>query len=413
MLIKSNLKYFMIDSSSMTKKGPQTCMGTYYYKRREYCRGILGSLCINIRALDGSLPAPLPRVQFQLATGPTRQNEGSVRMKDKETLASFSRGLMMTELSTTSLLLTETSPDYTDNETDCLIHSFIDMILDGVTVLISLFGLVGNGVVLWLLSFFIKRNPFTIYILNLAVADLSFLLCLLVYLILYTVESLLCFYEFGHFKRFFHLLLLFAHNASLYFLTSISVERCLSVFYPIWCRCHRPKHLSALVCALLWAFSCLVTGLMSYFCFFDGTERCRMSHIAMYVLDFLIFAPIMVLSNLILLIKVRHSSQQRQPGRLYIVILVTVLFFLVFAVPFSIWRFGLYFNYFNIPIEICNALASVNSSINPLIYFLVGSYRKWRFRGSVKVALQRVFEEHADSREDREATRTDTIEMAS
>ncbi|XP_050809620.1 mas-related G-protein coupled receptor member H-like, partial [Gopherus flavomarginatus] len=184
------------------------------------------------------------------------------------------------------------------------------------------------------------------------------------------------------------------------------------VFYPIWCQCHRPKHLSALVCALLWALSCLVTGLMSYFCVLVVSEHCRMSHIAMYVLNFLIFAPVMVLSNLILFIKVRHSSQQRQPGRLYVVILLTVLFFLVFAVPFSIQRFGLYYNYFHISLEICNALASVNSSINPVIYFLVGSYRKWRFRGSVKVALQRVFEEHADSREDGEATRRDSMEVA-
>ncbi|XP_039389707.1 mas-related G-protein coupled receptor member H-like isoform X2 [Mauremys reevesii] len=333
-------------------------------------------------------------------------------MKDKETLASLSRGLMMTELSTTSLLPTETSPDYRDNETGCKIPRLTYVILDGVTVLICLFGLVGNGVVLWLLSFFIKRNPFTIYILNLAVADLSFLLSLLVCLILFTVRSLFCFYEFEQFLRFFLMMFVFAHNAGLYFLTAISVERCLSVFYPIWCRCHRPKHLSALVCALLWALSCLVTGVMSYFCYFVGTEHCPMSIIAMYALDFLIFGPIMVLSNLILFIKVRRSSQQRQPGRFYIVILLTVLFFLVFAVPFGIQRFGWYFKNVNIPIEISNALASVNSSINPLIYFLVGSYRKWRFRGSVKVALQRVFEEHADSREDREATRTDTMEMA-
>ncbi|XP_039395054.1 mas-related G-protein coupled receptor member H-like [Mauremys reevesii] len=333
-------------------------------------------------------------------------------MKDKESLASLSRGLMMTELSTTSLLLTEISPDYWYNKTGCQIHSLTNVILDGVTALICLFGLVGNGVVLWLLSFFIKRNPFTIYILNLAVADLSFLLCLLVGLILLTVQSLFCFYKFWQFMRYLQLLFLFAHNAGLYFLTAISVERCLSVFYPIWCRCHRPKHLSALVCALLWALSCLVTGVVSYFCYFGVTKHCRMSDIAMYVLDFLIFGSIMVLSNLILFIKVRHSSQQRQPGRFYIVILLTILFFLIFAVPFGIQRFGWYFNYVNIPGEICNLLASLNSSINPLIYFLVGSYRKWRFRGSVKVALQRVFEEHADSREDREATRTDTMEMA-
>uniref|UniRef100_A0A8C4W4I2 G-protein coupled receptors family 1 profile domain-containing protein n=1 Tax=Gopherus evgoodei TaxID=1825980 RepID=A0A8C4W4I2_9SAUR len=259
----------------------------------------------------------------------------------------------LSSLSTTSLLVTETSPDNRDNEIGCVIHSSTEVILDSVTVLICLFGLVGNGVVLWLLKSF-------------------------------------CLDKFWRFVRvIFHLLFLFATNAGLYFLTAISIERCLSVSStPFGANATATKHLSALVCALLWALSCLVTGLMSYFCVSVGSERCRMSHIAMYVLNFLIFAPVMVLSNLILFIKVRHSSQQRQPGRLYVVILLTVLFFLVFAVPFSIHRFGLYYNYFRIPIEICNALASVNSSINPVIYFLVGSYRKWRVQGSVKVALQ-------------------------
>ncbi|XP_070420494.1 mas-related G-protein coupled receptor member F-like isoform X2 [Equus przewalskii] len=45
------------------------------------------------------------------------------------------------------------------------------------TVLVSLCGLVGNGTVIWLLGFRIKRNPFSVYILNLAGADFAFLFC--------------------------------------------------------------------------------------------------------------------------------------------------------------------------------------------------------------------------------------------
>uniref|UniRef100_A0A8B9ICZ8 G-protein coupled receptors family 1 profile domain-containing protein n=1 Tax=Anser brachyrhynchus TaxID=132585 RepID=A0A8B9ICZ8_9AVES len=54
-----------------------------------------------------------------------------------------------------------------------------DMAMDGVTLLICLCGLVGNGAVLWLLGFRIRRNPITVYILNLAVADFTFLLFML------------------------------------------------------------------------------------------------------------------------------------------------------------------------------------------------------------------------------------------
>lgn len=45
-------------------------------------------------------------------------------------------------------------------------------------------------------------------------------------------------------------------------------------------------------------------------------------------------------------------------------------------------------------------LASLNSSINPFIYFLVGSCRRHRFQVSAKVALGRVSQEKAMSEEE-------------
>ncbi|XP_074852164.1 proto-oncogene Mas-like [Carettochelys insculpta] len=332
-----------------------------------------------------------------------------VSVKEEEISASCRRRIM-TEMTATSQLLTETSPYTLVSEPGCQTH-FSEHIPDSITVLICLLGLVGNGVVLWLLGVIIKRNPFTVYIFNLAVADFTFLLCLLVYLSLSVTESLLCGSEFGHLIMVSHLLFLLPHNASLYLLTAVSLERCLSIFWPLWCRYHRPKHLSALLCALLWALSSLISGLMSYFCVSHEITHCRASAIAMYAVGFLLFAPVMVLTNLALFIKIRRSSQQRQPGKLYIVILLTVFFFLLFAVPFSIQRFGQYFNYFGISPDISYGLAAVNSSINPVIYFLVGSYRKRHFRGSVKVALQRIFEDQTNPRDNRESHRTDVLEM--
>uniref|UniRef100_A0A674J5N0 G-protein coupled receptors family 1 profile domain-containing protein n=1 Tax=Terrapene triunguis TaxID=2587831 RepID=A0A674J5N0_9SAUR len=232
--------------------------------------------------------------------------------------------------------------------------------INGVILLICLFGLVGNGIVLWFLSFHIKRNLFTVYILNLGMANFGFLLFLAVSLTIDMMNNLF----------------------------SISIERCLSILFPIWCPCHRPKHLSAIVCSLLWVLSSLLIELVHYFCVLNRTKKCPMTVISMHVLNFLIFTPITVLSNLILSIKVQCSSQQCQPGKLYAVILLTVLFFLVFTGPLSVQSFVLHFNDLFLPIWICLMLASVNSNINPFIYFLVGSYRKWRFRGSVKIALQ-------------------------
>ncbi|KAM7165189.1 mas-related G-protein coupled receptor member H-like isoform 1-T3 [Macrochelys suwanniensis] len=318
---------------------------------------------------------------------------------------------MMTEPSTTFQPPTETSLNYSDtnNGNECSRDNFTEMSINSVILLICLSGLAGNGIVLWFLSFHIKRNLFTVYILNLGVADFGFLLFLAVSLTIDMMNNFFCFsLEWSPFL----LLFLFAYNSSLYLLTVISIERCLSVLFPIWCRCHRPKHLSAIACSLLWVLSSLLIGLKHYFCVLNRTEKCPIIIISMHVLNFLIFIPIMVLSNLILSIKVRCSSLQHQPGKLYAIILLTVLFFLAFTVPLSVQSFVLHFNYSFLPISICLMLASVNSSINPVIYFLIGSYRKRRFRGSVKVALQRVFEEKADTRKDGETHRIDPLEMA-
>ncbi|KFU87650.1 Mas-related G-protein coupled receptor member H, partial [Chaetura pelagica] len=175
-------------------------------------------------------------------------------------------------------------------------------------------------------------------------------------------------------------------------LTAISIERCVSILFPLWYRCCRPQWLSAVVCALLWALSIAVFAAVSSLCL-EQKESCQVALISMYALDFFIFAPSMVVSNVLLFFKVLCVSQGPQPKRLYIVISLTVLFFLLFALPLSIWNFLQQFGYFLVPTQVVFLLACINSSINPFIYFLVGSCQKRCSLVSLQVAFQRVFEE--------------------
>ncbi|XP_006110401.2 proto-oncogene Mas-like [Pelodiscus sinensis] len=287
-----------------------------------------------------------------------------------------------------------------------------DVTIMSITLIISLLGLVGNGIVLWFLGFRMKRNPFTVYVLNLAVADTGFLLCSTAFLVAYWVGYPVCgFLEIIDMLVLFAMLCVWMNSTSLHFLTAISTERCVSVLYPIWYRCRRPRHLSAIVSALLWALSCLLCCSMVIFCPVFISESCKASLLYIFVLNVLIFSPAMVLSSLILFVKVRRCSQRRPPGKLYAVILLTVLFFLLFTLPYSV---ELLLSYLDIsePTWMFHALACASSSINPFIYFLVGSYRKRRFRGSLKLALQRVFEEQRNSGEDRNAPSRDPMETA-
>uniref|UniRef100_A0A7M4F269 G-protein coupled receptors family 1 profile domain-containing protein n=1 Tax=Crocodylus porosus TaxID=8502 RepID=A0A7M4F269_CROPO len=278
-----------------------------------------------------------------------------------------------------------------------------------VTVLICLLGLVGNGIVLWFLGCRIKKNTFTVYILNLAVTDLGFLLSLAAFLIIYLLGHFIC----KLLRDVLRILLLlgqFTYTTSICLLTAISIERCLSVLCPIWYKIHRPKHLSACLCALLWTFSFLMNGL-SFISWLYGSHKINsMTNQVLLILIFPVITPIIVISNLILFVRIRCILQHHQPGRLYIVILLTVLFFLLFAVPVTAFMFFEMHGKWDI--DICLLLASANSSINPVIYFLVGSYRKQRFRCSVKLALQRAFYEKGDCGEVGEVRAAEALQTA-
>nr|XP_006110400.1 proto-oncogene Mas-like [Pelodiscus sinensis] len=296
----------------------------------------------------------------------------------------------MAELSTESLPPTASGRDYGYIYNDTKVNAFHvnyapPVIISYITLIICLLGLVGNGIVLWFLGFRMKRNAFTIYVLNLAITATVFLLFSVAHLTVYLLEYIVC-----ECTPIFEMLLLFTshltYSTSLYLLMAMSTKRCVSVLYPIWHRSRRPRHLSAIVSALLWALSCLLCCPVAVLCLDPFQKSCITSLLPISVLNVLIFTPVMVLSSLTLFIKVRQSSQRRPPSKLYAVILLTVLFFLLFTLLQSLHFFICYCNVFEHR-AIFHVLACASSSINPFIYFLVGSYGKRRFCGSLKVAL--------------------------
>ncbi|KAM6068286.1 proto-oncogene Mas-like [Theristicus caerulescens] len=311
----------------------------------------------------------------------------------------------MEETITTDLSLNDTTSGYADSQavkqSECITQSYSMLIISGVCIGICLCGLVGNVVVVWFLGFHMKKSPFTVYVLNLAIADFSLLLFLLVKLILHFISTVYCIFS-SQYRLTNYILMdlfLFWYFASMYLLTAMSMERCLSVLFPIWYRCHRPKHLSGIMCGVLWAFAGLFVTLVFISCYFPLNIECVILLRGVSIVNFLIFSLFPFLSNLSLFIKLRCGSQRRHPGKLYVAVLLSLIFLFIFGFPFSVVIFidPIYFNL--LYLHISYLLASLNSSINPFIYFLVGSCQQRRFQGSVKVAFRRVFEEKARSEE--------------
>ncbi|KFW07330.1 Proto-oncogene Mas, partial [Eurypyga helias] len=176
-------------------------------------------------------------------------------------------------------------------------------------------------------------------------------------------------------------------------LTAMSMERCLSVLFPIWYRCRRPKHFSGITCGVLWALAGVLISLNFMGCYYPMGINCIQLLQGISIMNFIIFSLFPFLSNLSLFMKLRYGTQKQHPGKLYVVVLLSVIFLFIFGFPFSVVVFlePIYLNLFYI--HISYLLASLNSSINPYIYFLVGSCQQRRFQVSAKAAFRRVFEE--------------------
>ncbi|XP_010194706.2 mas-related G-protein coupled receptor member H-like [Colius striatus] len=306
----------------------------------------------------------------------------------------------MEETNTTDLSLSNVTSGYEHFQyiypSDCIRHYWL-LIIAGVSICICLCGLMGNMLVLWFLGFQMKKNPFTVYVLNLAVADLLLLLFLPAYFTLDILQQIYCLSPLQYASTYDILstLFMFSYFASMYLLSAMSLERCLSVLFPIWYRCHRPKHLSGITCGVLWALAALFASLLSFACIFYVS--CRETWHGVSTVNILIFSLLPFLSNLALFIKLRCGTRRRHPGKLYVAVLLSVTFLFIFGIPYSLMVSinNYYSNEFCYYVTLL--LTSLNSSVNPVIYFLVGGCRQRCFRGSATDALRRVFEEKAPS----------------
>ncbi|XP_028594324.2 proto-oncogene Mas-like [Podarcis muralis] len=299
----------------------------------------------------------------------------------------------------------QTPQDGFDHESS--LNPIAVIILYFLIIVISIFGLMGNGTVIWFLGFCMKRNPFTTFILHLAVADLGALMSLSSLSIM-TILNLFSFLPlYSNLLIVFNYLLLFMYNTGQYLLTAISMDRCVSAVFPLWHRCHRPPHFSTLVCATIWIISFLLTVISMILFIFTLTMD---PLFYLFLMNAILCLPLMTVSTLVLFLKVYFRSQLRNKGKALTAILLALLFFLFLAFPLTcivlicfftpVIDYKLQF----VAISVGFLCSCLNSSINPLIYFLIGRNKRARSRESMKVILQRLFKEEENCREEREVS---------
>ncbi|KAI4884164.1 hypothetical protein NFI96_007254 [Prochilodus magdalenae] len=145
-------------------------------------------------------------------------------------------------------------PNYTTNQTtDSSSYCDALCIFYVVTnVIIFILGLAGNGLVIWIAGFKVKKSVIATWYLSLAVSD--FIYCsTLPFSVVSVVKrqwifgSFIC--KFGSFIFFLNIF------SSVFLLTIISVDRCVVVMFPVWAQNQRSVKKASVIVMVAWIIS--------------------------------------------------------------------------------------------------------------------------------------------------------------
>ncbi|XP_056236103.1 chemerin-like receptor 1 [Seriola aureovittata] len=283
-------------------------------------------------------------------------------------------------------------------------------------------GVLGNGVVIWVTGFKMKKTVNTVWFLNLAVADFLFT-AFLPLTVTYTAMGF--HWPFGNFMCKVNSTITSLNIfASVYILVVISVDRCLSVVWPVWAQNHRNIRKASYVSLGVWVLALTLSApyfvfrdtftyreddirCFTNFALSDDSETGKIRHQAVaitnFLLGFVVPFTVIVSCYAVIIHRLRRNrtlaSKSSRPFKIIAAVITT--FFLCWA-PFHIMRlieldhhtrsktFG---HVLSIGLPITTSLAFLNSCLNPLLYVFMGQDFKDIVHKSILNILETAFQE--------------------
>ncbi|KAL6465908.1 hypothetical protein MHYP_G00260410 [Metynnis hypsauchen] len=129
-------------------------------------------------------------------------------------------------------------------------------------VIILVLGVAGNGLVIWIAGFKMKKSVLSTWYLSLAVSDFLFC-CTLPFGIVYAVKKE---WLFGHFMCKLRYFIMFINMySSIFLLAIISVDRCVVVMFPVWAQNKRTVRKALVMVILAWVMAAALSVPMAIF----------------------------------------------------------------------------------------------------------------------------------------------------
>ncbi|KAF6739933.1 Chemokine-like receptor 1 [Oryzias melastigma] len=164
-----------------------------------------------------------------------------------------------TQMNATPFLSTSITdlPEYDDFDEFAELKEALHVMSLVVCSLVSLLGVIGNGLVIWVTGFKMKKTVNTVWLLNLALADFLLLIFLPFHI---TSLALDAYWPFGAVMcKITHTSLMLNMYASVLILMVISMDRCVSVTRPVWAQNHRNVRKASFVSLSVWLLALVLS----------------------------------------------------------------------------------------------------------------------------------------------------------
>ncbi|XP_053136376.1 chemerin-like receptor 1 [Hemicordylus capensis] len=273
-----------------------------------------------------------------------------------------------------------------------------------------LLGLLGNGLVIAVITFKMKKSVNAIWFLNLAAADFLFNVFLPLTI---TYTAMDYHWVFGRAMcKINSMVLILNMYTSVFLLTIISIDRCLLVVFPVWSQNHRNPKMACLLCVFIWALGFLMSSPSLVFrdttmhrnlqtheyivsCFNNYSLSNSQFHhqgemaqtvvtIVRFLVGFVVPMSIITICYATILCRLQRSRFAKSKKLLKIIIIIITTFFLCWC-PYHVFHLleiqhrKFPRQLFAIGMPLVTAVAVSNSCMNPVLYVFIGQdFKKFK-----------------------------------
>ncbi|KAL4609623.1 Chemokine receptor-like 1-like [Arapaima gigas] len=275
-------------------------------------------------------------------------------------------------------------------------RSYLVTVLSAVNVGICLLGICGNGVVIWICGFRMKRSINSTWYLSLAVSDFVFC-AVLPFNITYMATSN---WPFGvALCKVMSFVLFLNMFSSILLLVLVSIDRCLVVNFPVWALNHRTVRKTSAAVLIAWVISAglsmpalvyrQVKGQRSTMvCYTNYAGAHAAVALSRFVFGFVLPLLIIVSCYSFIIGKLRDKQINKSSKPFLLMSALIAAFFVCWTPYHAFVLLELHFERISSEVlqtglEVGSTLAAANSVLNPVLYVLMGK----DFRRSLKMSV--------------------------